>query len=111
MTLTFLTLLLLGKLKGFFCKNFFGICVAIMMVIIAVGSIAVAISQDPEPYPTRIRIALLIFPILQVPIAALRFTWCRDIGNGFPLTETVSQFPAVYIAYGAGVWLEALLFA
>ncbi len=108
--MAYLTLLLPEGLKGFCCRNFVGVCVAIVMVLIVVMSVITAI-EDQEHYTTHIRIAFLIFAMLQLLIAALRFTPARDIEPRFPLAETLAQFPAVYLAYGMGGLLEALFFA
>lgn len=89
-----------------------------MAVLFAGSSLALALlitlGHNPLELPTtiRFRIALLIFAILQIPIAALRFSeTARGMGNGTPAPQAVGQFFAVLIASGTSGWLEALFFA
>ncbi|NJL57311.1 hypothetical protein HC928_20855 [bacterium] len=105
------------KLKGFCLEYPWGIVVAVFMVIYAGGSLALALlitqGYNPLELPTtvRFRIALLTFAILQLPIAALRFTWVRGVGNGVPAPQAFAQPVAVHIANETSGWLEALFFA
>ena len=93
------------------------IVAAIMMVIYAGLSITLAVlitlGYNPLGIPTtrRFRIALVTFAILQIPIAAMRLTWFRDmLPSRLPVYEAVSQMPAVGIAHVTGGWLETLFF-
>lgn len=99
--------------------NGLSILVAIMMVIYAGGSIALAVlitqGYNPLELPTtlRFRIALIIFAILQISIAAFN-AFRLDVPQEYPLAlalKFIAQPPAVYIAHYTSGWLETLFFA
>ena len=84
------------------------------MVIYAAPSIALAVLFLGYA-PVHLCIALIIFAILQVPIAFYYFGWNPDdFRNDFTtvlLFKSFFQFLAVFTAHFMGVWLEALFFA
>jgi len=85
----------------------------VWMVIYAAPCIALAVLGVYAP--VHLRIALIIFAILQVPIAFYHFGFepddMRQQFGAVLFLKAISQFLAVFTAHFMGVWLEGLFFA
>ena len=116
MIITFLILFLVQiplKWMGFHDVPSLRFVFFVWMVIYAAPCIALAVLGVYAP--VHLRIALIIFAILQVPIAFYHFGFepddMRQQFGAVLFLKAISQFLAVFTAHFMGVWLEGLFFA